>query len=148
MSFPSRRLITEATKARLIAVTGRDVYVGEVPEKVRVIENDPTGRVVPYVFFVPTGGTPHPDVDLGDANTDLVYTAHITAVAAYVADLDNLIDVIHAGMYRWAPVLAGVSMGSFRPPEGYDPGPHRKENDVSPPRFSSPLIYQLAATTN
>lgn len=148
MAFPSRRLITDATKARLVALTGREVYVGEVPDRVPVIENDTTGRVVPYIFLVPSGGMPHLDVDLGDGNTDLVYTAHITPVAAYVADLDNLIDVVHAGMYRWAPTIAGVAMGGFRPPEGYDPGPHRKEVDVSPPRFSSPLIYRLNSTTN
>lgn len=146
MAKPSRRVLTNAVIARLEAL-GPTVYVGHVPDTVKVIPGDTSGHVVPYLFLMPSGGQPLDDIGLEDTNEDLTYQAHINCVAAYVEDLDHLVDRVVERMHRWSPVIAGYSSGQFRPPPGYDPGPHRADRSVSPPRFVCPLIYRLDTAT-
>lgn len=149
----SRRQLTELTLARARAlVPSATVYDAEVPDHPPLMQlatgaSDPSGRVAPYVVVYPWAGRPTGEADLADCYVDLVYGIQLTCAAGFRADLDHLVDTIHGGFFRWAPVITGVHVGGFRPPEGFDPGPHRRDDTVSPPRFWTPLQYQLTATT-
>lgn len=141
------RLITEQLLTRLRTLTAVEVYDAEVPAHPPALAGDDEGRVGPYVVAYPSAGTPTSETDLADSSDDLVYTFQLTCAAGYRADCEYLIDRVRPLMRSWAPVLDGVNFGLVRPPVGYDPGPIRRDQDVTPPRFYVPLQYRTTATT-
>jgi hypothetical protein len=141
-----RRLITDAVFAQLETLTGVTAYRGEVPDHPPALTGDPDGRVAAYVVLYPFGGTPGPEVDLGDTAVDLVYTCQVTCAAGYPTDCEYLVDRVHPLLYRWAPAVAGLVCGPLRPPAGFDPGPVRRDDQPSPPRFYVPLQFRSLVT--
>jgi hypothetical protein len=144
-----RKVLGDLFEARMKLLTGVTIYRGEIPTDPPAIPDDPSGRVAPYVVIFGSAGSPDIDPDLGDENDDLLWTAHLICSAGWEADAQQLIDRIHSHIYRWSPTTTGgVSFGRLRPPPGYDPGPVRCNETVKPPRFWSPLQYQLPLTAN
>jgi hypothetical protein len=143
----TRRLITDAVLARLQTLTGVAVYRGEVVDHPPALANDPDGRVGPYVILYPFGGTPGPEVDLGDTTVDLVYSCQVTCAAGYSTDCEYLTDRVHPLLFRWAPTVTGLVCGPLRPPPGFDPGPVRRDDQPLPPRFYVPLQFRSIVTT-
>jgi hypothetical protein len=139
------QLITDAVFARLKTVVGLNVYRSEVDDQPPQISSDDP-RVAPYVVLYPFPG--NPGGDLADASVDLDYTCQVTCAAGYSADCEHLVDVVHPLLYTWTPAVAGVVLGYFKPPLGYDPGPVRIDRTIAPPRFSVPLQFRLIATAN
>lgn len=148
----SRRLITEQILARLQLLeddgTDTSVYDGEVPDQPPTVEDNPT-RIAPYVVLFPSPGAPIIDqADLGGENLDLTLTYQLHAAAGWRMSCEDLIDRVHALLFRWSPTLAGYGFGWMQPPPGYDPGPIRRADQpaAQAPRFWSPLQYQLQVT--
>jgi hypothetical protein len=61
-------------------------------------------------------------------------------------DLLPLVGRVDAALYRWAPTIEGVVTGVFRPPVGFDPGPMRVDDTLTPHRFYLPLQYRCIVT--
>ncbi len=146
MTTISRHELTVAVFDRLDTLANLTVFKAEVPSKPPVID-DASGRVGPYAVVYPTGGTPNSDVDLGDSNDDLDWGVQVTVAAGYLEDLMYTVDQVDGLLFRWSPTLAGAHVGRLHPPLGFNSGPARRDEDVSPPRFWLPLLYQLTATT-
>jgi hypothetical protein len=140
-------MLTTVVDDRLKTLTGVTVYRGEVPDQPPKLE-DGSGRVAPYVVHYPFPGKPGPGGDLAGESDDLEYTTQVSCAAGYVQDCEYLVDRVHQLMFRWTPSVAGVVLGQFVPPPGYDPGPVRVDRTISPPRSSLPLQYRLVATAN
>lgn len=150
----SRRVITDQLVTRLRTLEPKvTVYRDRASERPPVLADalgtpDSMGRIAPYVVVYPGAGSPEPgDADLGDGHVDLLYTCQLTLAAASGEDLDHLLDVVTPLVYRWHPTLTGVNTSGFRPPPGYDPGAHRRDDQVEPPRYWTPMQLQLVATT-
>jgi hypothetical protein len=138
--------ISDAVEARLNTLTGVTVYRSEVATTPPTVANS-GGRVAPYVVLYPAATTPTDDLDLADTTSDCSYAMQLTCVAGYSPDCEYLVDRVQALIFRWAPTVAGVAFASFRPPVGYQSGPVRRDQDVSPPRFWVPLQFVIPATT-
>lgn len=147
----SRRVVLSAVEARLKLLSGLTVYKGEVVNPPLIQTGgvpDSSGRVAPYAVIYGGGGRPNVEPDLADVADDLAIGMQITVAAGYEEDAAYTVDRVHAQIYRWAPDLgAGVVVGKFRPPIGFEPGTIRRDDDYTPPRFYLPLLYQLTATT-
>ena len=140
-----QKLITDAVFARLQTLSGVAVYRSEVPSSPpRAPDGD--GRVGPYVVLWPFGGVPTREKDLGDQAVDIDYGMQLDCVAGFETDAEALFDRVHALVYRWAPTVAGLAFGAFRPPVGYQPGAVQKNEAVNPPRYWVPLQYRIVAT--
>lgn len=142
----SPRLLANAVDARLRQAAGLTVFYGDVIEPV---ELNPISKRIkqPYVVQWPTPGRPYDEAaDLGDEAVDLHWTAHLTVAGPFVDDTLHALAAVHQLMFRWSPSLLGVVCGRFHPPDGYDPGPIRMDDKVTPPRFYAPLVYELTAT--
>lgn len=146
MAGISRRLLANAVHDRLATVSNVTLYRGEVTGTVATIP-DSGGRVKPYLVEYFSPGTPSADQDLGDEHEDLDWLIQVTCVAGYDVDLFALIDRVDDALYRWAPVIAGVQCSGLKPPLGFDPGPIRRDPDVTPNRLYVPLQYRTLATT-
>lgn len=151
MSGPSRRELARKVHDRL-AGGWLLVYFGEVPDRVPTLERngvkDPSGRVRSYAVVYPGAGTPDTDTDLGDSADDLDWGVQITVAAGFLDDVLDAADYVHARLHRWRPTgLTGAHTDGLTPPPGFDPGPVRRDRDVTPPRFWLPLQYRLTATT-
>jgi hypothetical protein len=146
-----RQLITDAVVARVAALgSWLTVYRAEIRNPdgsthLATLPND--DRVSSYVVAYPYAGSPTGERDLGDTLVDLDYGIQLTCVAGYAADCEYLVDQVHPQMYLWTPTVTGLVFGRFRPPPGFDPGPVRRDPDVTPPRFSVPLQYRIPVTT-
>lgn len=140
------QLITDQVEIRLQTLTGVAYYRSEV------VDNPPplsdSDRVGPYVVLYPFPGKPGPGGDLANASVDLDYGCQVTCVAGYSQDCEYLVDRVHGLLNNWQPTVAGIVLGTFRPPSGYDPGPVRVDRTITPPRFNVPLQYRLTATAN
>lgn len=141
------KFLTDAVLARLTTLVGVTVYRSEVDTSPPVLPD--SGRVGPYVVVYPFPGKPGQyGQDLGNTGDDLEYTCQLTCAAGFATDCEALVDRVHHLMYVWAPTIAGIVLGTFVPPPGYDPGPVRADTTITPPRFSVPLQYRLTATAN
>lgn len=145
MAGISRRLLRQAVYDRLKTDTLTVWYDGQVPGKVATSDTD--GHIKPYGVLYASPGTPGLEQDLADTTEDLDWLIQVTCVGAFTADLDALLDRTHGLLYRWAPTVAGVACGRLKPPPGFDPGPQRVDDSVTPVRLYVPLQYQLTATT-
>lgn len=139
-----RKLITDAVVTQAKTLPNVQVFRGEIDDPVATLPN--SSRVNRYIVIYPFGGDPGPDRELSDTAIDLDYGFQATVVAGYATDAEYLIDQTYALFYRWIPAVTGLVFGSFRPPTGYDPGPMRRDDDVQPPRFWSPLQFVTTAT--
>lgn len=151
MAGISRKALLDAVVGRLEGVSGLSVYPGEIPTPVPVIVTDgapdPSGRAAPYVVVYPSPGTPSRDgTDLAETHEDLEWMLQLIVAAGYLADLVWTIDQIDEALHNWSPTIDGVSCNGLRPPDGYDPGPSRRNDAAEPPRHWSPLQYRLTAT--
>lgn len=153
MTTISRKVLGDLLDARLKTLTGVTVYRGEVPGKPPVIQTngtpDPSGRTAPYVVFFSSPGTPGVDdeIDVADLHEDLLWSVQLICSAGYEADLDYLVDRVWGVLYRWSPEVDGLECGPMKPPPGYDPGPARRNDNVTPPRHWTPMQFQLPITT-
>lgn len=144
MSSPRQQLITDAVIARLGGL-GFTVYRAEVTSSVPVLST--TGRIAPYLVAYPFGKAAGPDGNLGDSTDDLTYTVQVQCVAGFAADCEYVVDQVDGRLNRWTPSVTGYACGTFRPPVGYDPGPVRRDETVTPVRFWVPLQYRTTVTT-
>lgn len=153
MTVIRRKTLGDLFETQLGTVAGVTVFRGEVPAKPPLIQtagqDDPSGRIAPYVAFFPSAGRAGIDdeFDLANVHEDLVWTVQLLCAAGYAADLDALIDRVWAAIFRWTPVSDGLAFGAMEPPPGYDPGPMRRNDNVTPPRFWTPMQFQLPVTT-
>lgn len=153
------RLLGDAIFARLQTLTGVSVYRGETPqdEAVPLIEGDdgpdPARRVAPFIVHFDGAGVPvlPGQADVADRHNDLGQIHMFHCVAGYETDCTHLVGRLRALLFRWTPTatgeLAGMAFGRMRPPPGYDPGPVRLNDSVTPPRFWLPQQYRLDTTT-
>ena len=140
-----QQLITDAVFTQLDTLTGVAVYRSEVPASPPLADGG-GGRVGPYVVLWPFGGTPTRDQDLGDQTADVDYGMQVDCVAGFEADLEFLVDRVHALLYRWSPTIMGLAFGGLRPPVGYVPGAVQKNDAVNPPRFWLPLQFRTSVS--
>lgn len=140
------QLLTDAVLIRLRTLTNVAVYRSEVVDVPPLLPG--SDRVGPYIVLYPFPANPGPGGDLAGVSDDLDYTCQVTCAAGFSADCEYLVDRTHTLMYRWTPTVAGIVLGQFIPPPGYDPGPVRIDRTIAPPRFSVPLQYRLTATVN
>ena len=151
MAGISRKALLDALEARLSGYSWLTVYPGEVTSPPPILgaadgTPDPYGRVSTYAVLFPSPGTPNSDADLADAHQDLDWTVQISVVSGYLPDLLYGIDQMDGLLHMWAPVIDGIACDGLRPPAGYDPGPARRSDEISPPRFWVPMQYRLTAT--
>jgi hypothetical protein len=145
VSDPRQKLITDAVVARAGTLANLQIFRGEIDAPITLLAN--TDRIGRYLVIYPFGGTDGPDRNLADAGGDLTYGFQATVAAGFEADCEYLVDQVRGLFNRWVPAVTGVVFGAFRPPVGYQPGPVRRDDDVSPPRFWLPLQYVTTATT-
>lgn len=149
-----RRVVTSALIARLNEVGNVTVYLrrvgyvlGSVVEVPPPTVSDTDRRVRPYVVVHPSPGTPGPDQRLDSSSVGRVYGPQITCVVGDEVALDVLVDAVTDRLDGWRPVFAApyasVDVGRFRSLRGFDPGPGRRDDDVTPARFWTPLQYRL-----
>lgn len=158
----SRLTLGEQLRTHLAALPGVpavSVYAGEIPTSIDGVpqppvttvngEPDPAGRVAPYVVLYTSAGTPVVDDerDVADRHVDLTQPIQLTVAAGYLRDLERTLDRLVPHLTGWRPTVPGLAFAGLRVPPGYDPGPIRRDNDVAPPRFWTPLQYQLRTTT-
>lgn len=153
-----RKVLADLAEAHLKTLTGVAVYRGEITASTDTVHHppvltapggapDPSGRVAPYAVLYTGAGTRGLDHDVADAHDDLDWSFQVTCAAGYETDCGYLIDRVDGLFYRWAPTVPGLAFGRAKPPLGYDPGPIRRDETVTPVRFWVPLQYRLPATT-
>lgn len=124
------------------------VYRGEVPKGQPPEMPDAPGRIAPYVVLFDGVGLPDIEPDLGGQNVDLRWSAQMIVGAGFLPDCAATVDRICDLVYRWTPALGnGLAAGRMEPPPGYDPGPLRRNDSVSPPRWWTPLQWRIDVTT-
>lgn len=123
------------------------VYRGEVPKGEPPLLPDDSGRIGPYVVLFDGVGTPDIEPDLAGQNVDLRWSSQMIVGAGWQADCSATVDRICDLVYRWSPSIPGLAAGRTEPPPGYDPGPLRRNDSVSPPRWWTPLQWRLDVTT-
>jgi hypothetical protein len=143
MAAVPRRVLVDALAARA-TIPNVTVYKRLVaPAPPTISANDL--RVKPYVVLHPSAGVTGPDERLGGDRVGLAETFQLSCVAGEEKALDLLVDAITARFDEWRPALAApydvVVLGRCRMLN--DPGPSRRDDDVAPPRFWTPLIYGL-----
>ncbi|AIY17782.1 hypothetical protein GUY44_07140 [Pimelobacter simplex] len=158
MATIRRLLLSHQVDARLralpVAGPAVTVYEGEIPNPAPLLTMpgtntpDPSGRVAPYVVHFGGVGTPVVEPDVADSMVELDWPVHLLCVAGYRDDCLDLVDRVHAWLYRWSPVVDGVAVGRLTQPLGYEPAPPRRIDTVQPVRFEVPLQYRLAATAS
>lgn len=141
----SRAALVTAVMDRLDDQVTHPGYLGEPGEPVPTKTG--TQRVAPHWILYPRGGTPDVEVDLAETAEDLLWGFQLTVVSGDAEDIPTLVDLIHATFHRWTPAVPGVVCGAFHPPEGYDPGPLRRDTAVTPHRFWAPLQFESTFTT-
>lgn len=142
-----RKVLGDQLFARLSALPGPQavtVYRGEVDPKPPTMPD--SDRVAPYVVLFDGSGPTNLEPDLGGQNEDLRWTPQITVAAGFPADCTQLVDRVCSWVYRWTPVVTGLSAGPLEPPPGYDPGQVRPDRTVSPIRYFLPMQWQLDIT--
>lgn len=142
--------ISDALVARLESLSWLKVYKGEVPDKVPLIQvnghDDPAHRVAPYAVVYPGAGRPDPNPNLAATAGDHLYSGQVTFVAGWQDDLLRTIDRARPLLHLWTPVITGINCGRMRQPLGVDIGNPRRADDVKPPRFWLPFLWQLHVT--
>lgn len=122
------------------------VYRGEVPSDHQLLP-DESGRIAPYVVLFDGVGSPDIEPDLGGQNVDLRWSCQMIVGAGFQVDCSATVDRIYDLAFRWSPAVPGLAAGRMAPPPGYDPGPLRRNDSVSPPRWWTPLQWRLDVTT-
>lgn len=122
------------------------VYRGEVPKDIPLLPE--SGRIAPYVVLFDGVGRPDIEPDLAGVNVDLRWSAQMIVGAGWQADCSATVDRICDLAYRWSPVIPGIAAGRMEPPPGYDPGPLRRNDSVSPPRWWTPLQWRVDVTAS
>ncbi|VXC44129.1 hypothetical protein [Nocardioides sp. AX2bis] len=144
----SRLVVAKALMARLDGITWATAHLGAIDTaKARPVDAD--GRVSPYVVLYPGLGRVRDaeDTVTGSSSADLALLFQLTCVAGVADALLDLFDAVHDQVHLWSPGIAGIGGGRFRTPPGYDPGPMRRNDQANPPRFWSPMQYQLDTTS-
>lgn len=162
-----RKPLGDLLEARLVALPGPTpvtVYRGEVTAAGRrpqidgdtgphpplaldaAGQPDRSGRVAPYVVLFDGSGTTQLEPDLAYANEDLRWTPTITIAAGFSQDCAQTIDRVCAWIYRWQPVITGLSTGFLEPPDGFDPGTPRPDIKAAPIRYFVSTSWQLDVT--
>lgn len=143
-------LLAAGSDGPLVLVYRGDIVAGDQVDQPQPVETsaapDPSGRLGPYVVVYSGVGSPGLEPDLGEAGQDLLWSCLLHVSGPYDADTAQTVDRVHAALYRWQPVIAGLSCGLMKPPPGYDPGPLRFDATVQPPRFWTPLQWQVPVT--
>lgn len=156
----ARKTLGDLVIARLEGIAGLNVYRGEIrwwdDENIEhreppVISTpagpDPSGRVAPYVVHYGGAGDPELGATLAGPAPNLLWSFQTTVAAGYEPDCAKTVDQVVAQLHGWRPVHEGVSFGLVHPPIGFDPGPIRRDDQKTPPRFWLPLLWQLGATS-
>lgn len=146
----ARRPLSLALVAQLETVPHLNVFLGDVPDDVPVIEGpdgpDSSGRVAPYAVVHGGAGEPGINPSLAPIPSDFVWRPQVTFAAGYTEDLLAALDRALPAINLWSPVIAGVRIGHLRPALGFDPGTFRRDDDIRPPRFYVPTLWQLHLT--
>jgi hypothetical protein len=138
-----RRLLVTAVNDRLDTIPNLTVYLRTVdPEPPTISDTDQ--RVRPYVVQHPSPGMTD-DVRLGGTRNGLTWTTQLTVVAGTPDALEPVVDAITTRLDNWRPTFTGEHANTIvgRLHLLNDPGPSRRDDNESPARYWTPLIYQL-----
>jgi hypothetical protein len=138
------RLLANAVLASLQTLPGVTVYDGEVGTAPPVVA-DGTGRVKPYAVVYGTPGQPHPEDFNALVAADLDWMVQVTVAGGYQPDTLQAVHAVRLLLQGAVMVVAGVTCGPLM--QVNDPGPLRRDDAEVPPRFYSPLQFQLLATS-
>jgi hypothetical protein len=138
------RLLTDAVLVLLRTLPDVTVYDGEVDPEPPVID-DGTNRILPYAVVYATPGQPRIEELSLVAPTDLDWTVQVTVAGGYQPDTLQAIHRVRLLLEGRAMTVAGTSCGMLA--QVNNPGPITRDDDIQPPRFYSPLAYQLIATS-
>lgn len=138
-----RRLLVAAVDNRLHSISNLAVYLRTVDPKPPTI-SDTDQRVRPYVVQHPAPGMTD-DIRLGGTRNGLTWTTQLTVVAGTPDALDVVVDAITDRIDNWRPKFSGDHTNTLvgRLHLLNDPGPTRRDDNESPARYWTPLIYQL-----
>jgi hypothetical protein len=148
-----RQALGDQLEARLDALPGAPaltVFRGEAGDpqvKQTGGQDDPSGRVAPYVVVFDGTGPTDLESGLAYCGEQLRWTPQVTVAAGFTGDCIDAVDRVYAWLYGWSPVLTGVAAGRLEPPPGFDPGPPRPDRTTQPVRFFVPLQWRLDLTT-
>jgi hypothetical protein len=138
------RLLAGAVVVALQGLPGLTVYDGEVDPEPPVMA-DGTGRVKPYAVVYGSSGTPHPEEFNPLAVVDLDWLVQVTVAGGYQPDTLQAVHGVRGLLEGRLMVLSGITCGPLT--QVNDPGPVRRDDDEVPPRYFSPLQFQLLAAS-
>lgn len=142
-----RLLLLQTVETRLATLPATTpLTMGYVEKPARVPTISPEGHVQRYWVLHPFWGFPGREQDLEESTRSLEWTFQVTAAAAFKRDCLALAYDVDALLHMWEPATPAHSWGALRPPEGYDPGPPREDDDVTPIRWYLPLQYRTRVT--
>ena len=143
MAAVPRRVLVEVLFARL-ELPNVSHFLRQIDEELPTIgENDL--RVKPYTVLYPSAGAGGYDQRLGGDLVGLSTSFQITCGAGEEKAVDLLVDAVTGRFDEWRPTLPDPyddhPIGRCRLLN--DPGPARRDDDESPARFWTPLVYGL-----
>jgi hypothetical protein len=138
-----RRVLVEVLFART-ALPNVSRFLRQIDAELPTVgENDL--RVKPYTVLYPSAGAGGYDVRLGGDMVGLGTSFQITCAAGEEKAVDLLVDAVTARFDEWRPQLPApydlMPIGRCRLLN--DPGPAQRDDDESPARFWTPLVYGL-----
>jgi hypothetical protein len=136
------RLLAGAVVTALTGTPGLTVYDGEVDPEPPVMA-DGTGRVRPYAVVYGSPGQPHPEEFNPLVVVDLDWMVQVTVAGGYQPDTLQAIHSVRSLLEGRVIIVSGIICGPLT--QVNDPGSIRRDDDEVPPRFYSPLQFQLLA---
>lgn len=144
MAVPATRTLRDAVLARLALVPNLKVYDGMIRQ------DDPPpvitgsgGVVKPYAILYAGGGRGYSD-RLAGGTSALSWSPQVTVAAGHPADCLAAVDRVRAQLTDQPLTISDGVTGHLR--EVVDPGNVRVDEQVTPPRFYVPMIFQTTAT--
>ena len=149
-----RGLLTRTLVARLEEIQHLTVYLRRVGFVLDAAAEIPPPtispddmRVRPYAVIYPSPGSDGPDERLDQTLTGIVWRPQVTLVAGDETALDLVVDAVTQRLDSWRPTFSAphddIEVGRLRKPPGFDPGPSRRDDDIAPARYWTPLQYVL-----
>lgn len=141
--IPDVDALTTAVQTQLLAGNTNssrlDVFVGE---PVAVMDGD--NKAHPYVAVYPSPGTPD-RAPLATAATGLLWSFQTTCAGGDVTRALRALTRTRTQLEGQRLVVDGLVVGVLHEREFYDPGPLRQDTDVAPPRWWTPLQWDVLA---
>lgn len=134
----TRKQLADATEARLRTIDNVAGYRGMVPnDPPQIADDDP--RVRPYWVLRTQPGRPDDERMTGDL-VGVQWGFQLTIAAGVEDHLDHFADEVIGLMHGWRPFPETARCWMDR---DFIPGPNQRDDDVTPPRFWTPLIFKI-----